>query len=132
MSTIDIRSDQRYALTFDKQRFCSIDCILFDVRLDTSDVHADISDIAETPVIINSVDLVDDNGVHIPRSTEFLRFGRRIPASRAGSFLRFGRSNSMFLRFGRATSYPSGSNSFLRFGRATSYPSGSNSFLRFG
>ncbi|ETN80767.1 hypothetical protein NECAME_08941 [Necator americanus] len=61
------------------------------------------------------------------RKPNFMRYGRSITFGKKGSdpnFLRFGRNQPSFLRFGKAAGDPN----FLRFGRATADPN----FLRFG
>jgi hypothetical protein len=85
---------------------------------DTSDTNPSFQSnvVIPKPIILdNESDEEDD---YHPRSTSFLRFGRELPPP----FLRFGRSQPTFLRFGRNNqNVPP----FLRFGRK-------GEFLRFG
>ncbi|CAF1651226.1 unnamed protein product, partial [Adineta ricciae] len=77
---------------------------------------------------ITNYDKEDDEDYFVvPRAAEFLRFGRQFPSTYS-SFLRFGRSQPTFLRFGRPD--PNGA-AFLRFGRQAPSSASSN-FLRFG
>ncbi len=83
---------------------------------DTSDASESLRSniLIQTPTILDN----ENNEEHdyIPRSTSFLRFGRKLPPP----FLRFGRTQpTTFLRFGR--SQPT----YLRFGKM-------GQFLRFG
>lgn len=104
----------------------------------SSDIQSNL--LIETPAILedltesneNSGDADENNVNYLPRSPAyFLRYGRQsVPPPASASFLRFGRSNPAFLRFGRGSTNAGG---FLRFGRqAASTGSNSNAFLRFG
>jgi hypothetical protein len=82
---------------------------------DTSDTNPSFQSnvLIPKPIILD-----DEEDDYHPRSTSFLRFGPELPPP----FLRFGRSQPTFLRFGRNNQ---NGPTFLRFGRK-------GEFLRFG